>query len=124
MSETMPPPSVRAQVAGPAFTQRQPDVQRAVYQADPGEIRGHFVEVGDRGYPVKQALAIATGLDPPDFTSRHARSVLRQLCLRLDRLSAHPSAAAAGHARPDFASFGIAGLRGFFERIHLSMTTT
>lgn len=100
MSETVPRPSVRAQVAGHTFTLRQPDVQRAICQADPGEIRDHFVEVGDRRYPVKQALAIATGLDPSDFTSQHARSVFRRLGLRLGRLSAHPSAGPAVHARP------------------------
>jgi hypothetical protein len=100
MSESMPPPSVRAQVAGHTFTLRQPDVQRAIGQADPGEIRDHFVEVGGRRYPVKQALAIATGLDPSDFTSQHARSVLRRLGLRLGRLSAHPGAGSAVHARP------------------------
>jgi hypothetical protein len=94
----MPRPWVRAQVAGQTFTLRQPDVQRAICRAEPGEIRDHFVEVGDRRYPVKQALAIATGLDPSDFTSQHARSVLRRLGLRLGRLSAHPGAGGAGPA--------------------------
>jgi hypothetical protein len=99
MPETAPRPSVRAQVAGHTFTLRQPEVRRVIGRAEPGEIRDHFVEVGGRRYPVKQALAIATGLDPSDFTSQHARSVLRRLGLQLGRLSSHPGARAAGDAR-------------------------
>jgi hypothetical protein len=98
MSATAPPPAIRAQVAGHTFTLRQPDVQRAICRAEPGEIRDHFVEVDDRRYPVKQALAIATGLDPSDFTSQHARSVFRRLGLRLGRLSTHSGAPTAMHA--------------------------
>jgi len=44
--------------------------------------------IDGRRYPVKQALAVATGLDPSDFTTQHARSVLRRLGLTLGRLSA------------------------------------
>jgi transcriptional regulator with XRE-family HTH domain len=106
-------PSIHAQVAGHTFTLRQPDVQRAIGRAEPGEIRDHFVEVGDRRYPVKQALAIATGLDPSEFTSQHARSVLRRLGLRLGRLSAHPSAYAAVHARTS-----VPGKHGTLPRVH------
>ena len=91
--------SIHAQVAGHTFTLRQPDVQRAIGRVEPGEIRDHFVEVGGRRYPIKQALAIATGLDPSDFTSQHARSVLRRLGLRLGRLSAHPGTRSTVHAQ-------------------------
>lgn len=91
--------SLRAQVAGHTFTLHRSEVARAVRQAEPGEIRDHFVEIEGRRYPVKQALAIATGLDPSDFTSQHARSVLRRLGLRLGRLSAIPSAGTASQSR-------------------------
>jgi hypothetical protein len=99
MSGTTLPASIHAQVAGHSFTLRQRDVQRAIGRVEPGEIRDHFVQVGDRRYPVKQALAIATGLDPSDFTSQHARSVLRRLGLQLGRLSAHPGTRTAAQAR-------------------------
>jgi hypothetical protein len=91
-------PSVRAQVSGHIFTLHQRDVSRAVSRAEPGEIRDHFVEIDGRRYPVKQALAVATGLDPSDFTSQHARSVLRRLGLRLGRLSAISSAGVTHHS--------------------------
>jgi hypothetical protein len=96
--------SVRARVSGHTFTLHQHDVARALRHAEPGEIRDHFVEIGDRRYPVKQALAVATGLDPSDFTTQHARSVLRRLGLILGRLSATPSAGAARRSPAAIAS--------------------
>ncbi|MGH3195685.1 MAG: hypothetical protein ACRDNT_07075 [Streptosporangiaceae bacterium] len=99
MPETVPRLSIHAQVAGHTFDLRQPDVRRAISRAEPGEIRDHYVEVGGRRYPVKQALAIATGLDPSDFTSQHARSVLRRLGLSLGRLSSHPGSYVTPHGQ-------------------------
>jgi hypothetical protein len=107
MPETVSRLSVHAQVAGHTFDLRQPDVRRAISRAEPGEIRDHYVEVGGRRYPVKQALAIATGLDPSDFTSQHARSVLRRLGLSLGRLSSHPGS----HVTPN-GQTSVAGQRG------------
>ncbi len=63
------------------------DVRRALTGVAPGPIRDHYVEVDGQRYPVKQALAAAAGLDPADFTSQHARSLLRRLALPLGRLS-------------------------------------
>lgn len=88
-------PSVRIQIAGHVFELHQPEVSRLVRRAEPAEIRDHFVEVGGRRYPVKQALAVATGLDVSDFTSQHARSALRRLGLPVGRLSAGIRAASA-----------------------------
>lgn len=81
--------SVRVQVAGHVFVLDQEGVSRAVSRIEPGEIRDHFVEIRGRRYPVKQALAAATGLDLSDFTSQHARSALRRLGMPVGRLSAH-----------------------------------
>lgn len=63
------------------------DVRRALTGVAPGPIRDHYVEVDGQRYPVKQALAASAGLDPADFTSQHARSLLRRLALPLGRLS-------------------------------------
>jgi hypothetical protein len=87
--------SVRVQVAGQIFALEQRHVCRAVGRVEPAEIRDHFVEIGGRRYPVKQALAVATGLDPSDFTSQHARSALRRLGLPVGRLSAEGGGLAA-----------------------------
>jgi hypothetical protein len=99
-------PSVRVQIAGHIFELHEPDVSRLVSRTEPAEIRDHFVEIGGRRYPVKQAIAAVTGLDLSDFTSQHARSALRRLGLPVGRLSAaakadapRGGAAAGGSAR-------------------------
>lgn len=79
--------SVRVQIAGRLFELHQAEVSRLVGRLEPAEIRDHFVEIRGRRYPVKQALGAATGLDPSDFTSQHARSALRRLGLPVGRLS-------------------------------------
>lgn len=87
--------SVRVQVAGHTFALDQRRVCNALDNVEPRPIRDHFVEVRGRRFPVKQALAAATGLDPSDFTSQHARSALRRLGLPLGRLSAGTGGPAA-----------------------------
>jgi hypothetical protein len=89
--------SVRVQVAGHAFALDQRRVCDALDDVEPGAIRDHFVEVRGRRFPVKQALAAATGLDPSDFTSQHARSAMRRLGLPLGRLSAGAGVPAVRH---------------------------
>lgn len=84
-----PGPRVRAHVAGHVVELTAGEVRRALTGVAPGPIRDHYVEVDARRYPVKQALAAATGLDPADFTSQHARSLLRRLALPLGRSSRH-----------------------------------
>ena len=79
--------SVRVQIAGRHFELHQAEVSQLVGRLEPAEIRDHFVEIRGRRYPVKQALGAATGLDPSDFTSQHARSALRRLGLPVGRLS-------------------------------------
>ena len=90
-------PSIRVQVAGHAFALDQRGVCSALDDIEPRPIRDHFVEIRGRRFPVKQALAVATGLDPSDFTSQHARSALRRLGLPLGRLSAETGGAATHH---------------------------
>jgi hypothetical protein len=87
--------SIRLRVAGHTFALDQRRVCRALDNVEPRPIRDHFVEVRGRRFPVKQALAAATGLDLSDFTSRHARSALRRLGLPLGRLSDGASSPAA-----------------------------
>jgi hypothetical protein len=90
-------PSVRVQVAGHTFALDQRRVCSALDDVEPRPIRDHFVEVRGRRFPVKQALAVVTGLDPSDFTSQHARSALRRLGFPLGRLSAGVGSPAARH---------------------------
>jgi hypothetical protein len=90
-------PSIRVQIAGRVFELHQAEVARLVGHLEPAEIRDHFVEIRGRRYPVKQALGAATGLDPSDFTSQHARSALRRLGLPVGRLSSAHSARTAAY---------------------------
>jgi len=61
-------------------------VTRALAGVVPEPARQHVVSVGGKEYPVKQAMAVATGLDRLDFTSAQARSVLKRLGFQLHRL--------------------------------------
>ena len=90
-------PSVRVQIAGHVFELHQAEVAQLVGHLEPAEIRDHFVEIRGRRYPVKQALGAATGLDPSDFTSQHARSAFRRLGMTVGRLSTVHTARPAAH---------------------------
>ena len=68
-----------AQVAGEVFELNPVMVERTVLALDPEPIREHYVVIGGRRYPPKQALAAVTGLDRSDFTTHQARSILRRL---------------------------------------------
>lgn len=62
-------------------------VLRAVRGVEPGVIQRHAVEVEGVRYPVKQVVALATGLDPLDFNTNQARRVLRELGLPVVRVT-------------------------------------
>jgi hypothetical protein len=52
----------------------------------PGPIQAHAVEVSGVSYSVKEAFAKATGLDVLDFNTNQARSILRKLGFKVDRV--------------------------------------
>lgn len=53
---------------------------------DPEPVRSLAVRLHGRLYPVKQALAMTTGIDRADFQSITARSVLQRLGFEVVRL--------------------------------------
>lgn len=55
------------------------DVLRALINGAPGLVQKHYIEVGGRQWPVKEALATVTGLETRHFTSQHASKVLSAL---------------------------------------------
>lgn len=63
-------------------------VERAVSGVEPEPIRTHLVEINGVQYPPKQPFALATGLDRLDFTTNQARTQLRRLGYRVDRIGA------------------------------------
>lgn len=75
---------------GKRFSLERADVERALRTVEPEEVRQYGVEVAGRVYPVKQALAVATGLARAEFQSMAARQQLGRLGLHL--VTAGPAA--------------------------------
>jgi hypothetical protein len=73
-------------VSGRRITLDRARVRRRLRTASPGPIRTHAVDVDKRLFPVKQALALATGLDPLDFNTYHARRIFQRLGFRVRRV--------------------------------------
>jgi hypothetical protein len=66
-------------IAGQIFKLRSGDVRRALLHVDPEPISSHFVVIGKRRFPPKQAISAVTGLDRADFTTHQARRTLMRL---------------------------------------------
>lgn len=62
------------------------DVFRKLRNFKPGPVRTHGVKIRGVTYPVKEALAQVTGLDPLDFNTYQARSVFKGLGFQVVRL--------------------------------------
>ena len=69
----------RFTISGQQFELESADVQRAVSGRLPDPVHGHYVVVAGRRFPPKQVLSCATGLDRADFTTHHARRILKRL---------------------------------------------
>ena len=82
-------------VAGRAFELRRETVEAAVRDVLPEPLAEHYVVVGGRRYPPKQVLARATGLDRADFTTHHARRILRRLGFTTARVGVDEAALAS-----------------------------
>jgi hypothetical protein len=52
----------------------------------PGRIQAHLVEIEGVEFPVKQAFALATGLDVLDFNTNEARRILAALGFAVRRV--------------------------------------
>jgi hypothetical protein len=66
-------------VAGSHFELQRKTVERALDGVLPEPINEHYVVIGGRRFPPKQALARVTGLDRADFTTHQARRILKRL---------------------------------------------
>lgn len=59
---------------------------RKLRNLEPGPVRTHGVKIRGVTYPVKEAFAKVTGLDPLDFNTNQARSVFKRLGFQVVRL--------------------------------------
>lgn len=75
-------------IAGHPFDLKAEDVLHAVRNVDPEPIVSHYVVVGVRRFPPKQAIGEVTGLDRADFTTHQALRTLMRLGFVVGRRSA------------------------------------
>ncbi len=73
-------------IAKQRFDLRREAIERALRGSLPEPIANHYVVVGSRRYPPKQAIAAVTGLDRADFTTHQARRILMRLGFAVGRL--------------------------------------
>jgi hypothetical protein len=70
-------------IGGVEFFLSKKDVEMKLLGVDPENVREVYVEVSGKRYPVKQALAAATGLLRGGFTTHDAMRVFRRLSLSM-----------------------------------------
>lgn len=66
-------------VGGREFDLTQDEVIRRMSDVQPDPIREHFVVIGEKPFPPKQALALVTGWDRQTFTTMEAIRVLNRI---------------------------------------------
>ena len=88
----------RATVAGHQYELDASIVESRLEGVDPEPINEHYVVIGGRRFPPKQALAVVTGLDRADFTTHQARAILRRLGFGVHRRSQAAGAGASATA--------------------------
>jgi hypothetical protein len=110
MSETAPIRQVR--IAGQPFALRARDVARALRGVDPEPITSHYVVVGTRRFPPKQAISAVTGLDRADFTTHQARRTLMRLGFSAGRRSHTNAKSPSSGAAPAELAERLRSLRG------------
>jgi hypothetical protein len=88
-------------IAKQRFALRRDRVERVLRQTLPEPIASHYVVIGRRRYPPKQAISLVTGLDRADFTTHQARRILTGLGFAAGRRprkpTPAPSAGSASH---------------------------
>lgn len=87
MAETLPK---TVTIAKQRFELRADRVEQALRQTLPEPITSHYVVIGCRRYPPKQAISLITGLDRADFTTHQARRILTGLGFPAGRRPGHP----------------------------------
>jgi hypothetical protein len=77
-------------IAKQRFELRRDRVERVLRPILPEPITSHYVVIGQRRYPPKQAISLVTGLDRADFTTHQARRILTGLGFSAGRRSRQP----------------------------------
>jgi hypothetical protein len=77
--------TLSCRIAGQPFVITRDGVLSKTRNLVPEELRDHGVKLHGKVFPVKQVVAVVTGLDRLDFQSMQARSVLKRLGFELWR---------------------------------------
>lgn len=83
-------------IAKRQFELRSDRVERALREALPEPITSHYVVIGKRRYPPKQAISLVTGLDRADFATHQARRILTGLGFAAGRRPSHVESESSG----------------------------
>lgn len=78
--------TIQFTTSGKRMTLTRDQVIRSVKGRTPSSVRTHAVVVEGKRFPVKDVVAVATGLDPLDFNTNQARRWLQQLGFEVERI--------------------------------------
>ena len=73
-------------IAGQSVTLDRQQVVESLRNVAPGRVQTHAVEIEGQRYPVKQAFAFVTGLDPLDFNTEQARRAFKKIGFQVVRI--------------------------------------
>jgi hypothetical protein len=99
------------QIAGRRFELEREAVERELASVLPEPINEHYVIVGRRRYPPKQALSCLTGVDRADFTTHQARRIFYRLGFVAARRSTATAPPEPGQVRGPFGGRQAEALR-------------
>ena len=77
--------SLKFTIRGKIYELRKEEIHKKLKGVNPEPIRQYYIKVEDIQYPIKQVLAIVTGLPPIGFTSKGAYDVLTRLGFEVKR---------------------------------------
>jgi len=114
---------VEFRLDGHAFELTQERVRQRIASHHPESIHQYWVEIDERRWPVKQVIALATGLDRGRFQSQDSRRLLAKLGFTVGAGASPLPAGQATLTRPraQAASFDITSLPEL-ERLQVNVT--
>ena len=76
---------IEVTIAGSRVYLKDKDIRSRLHGVEPGLLHVHVVEVDGVVFPVKEAFALVTGLDPLDFNTNQARGAFKRLGFTVSR---------------------------------------
>jgi hypothetical protein len=86
MKKAPPYPAIDVTIGGTRLRMKRDEVIQKLKGTTPGRIKTHVVEIESVLYPVKDAFATVTGMDPLDFNTITARTAFKRLGFKTFRV--------------------------------------